>query len=72
MNYVGINHYRQYPPLTRSDEKGEVVKSVGAADLRQELEGFRLEVGSVINSPRLFGILYHEDLLFLVIRLAKK
>jgi hypothetical protein len=40
INYVGIDHHRQYSHITWLDEKGEVVKSGRVANLRRELEGF--------------------------------
>jgi len=40
MNYAGIDHHRQYSHITWLDEKGEVVKSGGVANLRRELESF--------------------------------
>jgi hypothetical protein len=40
MNYVGIDHHRQYSHITWLDEKGEVVKSGRVGNLRRELEEF--------------------------------
>ena len=47
MNYVGIDHHRQYSHITWLDEKGEVVKSGRVANLRRELEGFLRGIGEV-------------------------
>ena len=47
MNYVGIDHHRQYSHITWLDEKGEVVKSGRVANLRRELEGFLQGIGDV-------------------------
>ena len=40
MNYVGIDHHRQYSHITLLDEKGEVVKSGRVVNFRRELEKF--------------------------------
>jgi len=40
MNYLGIDHHRQYSHITWLNEKGEVVKSGRVANRRRELEGF--------------------------------
>jgi len=40
MNYVGIDHHRQYSHITWLDESGEVVKTGRVANRRRELEGF--------------------------------
>jgi len=47
MNYVGIDHHRQYSHITWLDEKGEVVKSGRVANLRRELEGFLHGIGDI-------------------------
>jgi hypothetical protein len=40
MNYVGIDHHRQYSHITWLNEKGEVLKSGRVTNLQRELEGF--------------------------------
>jgi hypothetical protein len=40
MNYIGIDHHRQYSHITLLNEGGEVVKSGRVANLRAELEIF--------------------------------
>ena len=40
MNYVRIDHHRQYSHMTLMDEKGNVVTSGKAAHLRSEVEEF--------------------------------
>jgi hypothetical protein len=55
MNYVGIDHHRQYSHITWLDETGEVVKSGRVANLRRELEGFlqgARDVRAVIEAGR--------------------
>jgi transposase len=55
MNYVGIDHHRQYSHITWLDEKGEVVKSGRVANLRRELEEFLQgvrDVKAVIETGR--------------------
>ena len=55
MNYVGIDHHRQYSHITLLDEKGEVVKSGRVANLRRELEEFlqgARDVKAVIEARR--------------------
>jgi hypothetical protein len=55
MNYVGIDHHRQYSHITWLDEKGEVVKSGRVANRRRELEGFlegARDVRAVIEAGR--------------------
>jgi len=55
MNYVGIDHHRQYSHITWLDENGEVMKSGRVANLRRELEGFlqgAREVRAVIEAGR--------------------
>jgi len=47
MNYVGIDHHRQYSHITLLDEKGEVVKSRRVANFRRELEKFLQGIGNV-------------------------
>ena len=55
LNYVGIDHHRQYSHITWLDEKGEVVKSGRVANLRRELEEFlqgARDVKAVIEARR--------------------
>jgi len=47
MNYVGIDHHRQYSHITLLDEKGKVVKSGRVANLRRELEKFLQGIGKI-------------------------
>ncbi|MFB0565374.1 MAG: hypothetical protein ACETWK_06820 [Candidatus Aminicenantaceae bacterium] len=41
MNYMGIDHHRQYLHITLLDEKGEKLNSGRVANLRGELEKSR-------------------------------
>jgi len=47
MNYMGIDHHRQYSHITLLDEEGKVVKSGRVANLRRELEDFLLGIKGV-------------------------
>jgi hypothetical protein len=38
MNYMGIDHHKQYSYITLLDEKGEKLNSGRVANLRSELE----------------------------------
>ena len=40
MNYMGIDHHKQYSHITLLDEKGEKLKSGRVSNLRSELENF--------------------------------
>ena len=40
MNYVGIDHHRQYSHLTVMDQTGQVLQSGRVANLRSEIERF--------------------------------
>jgi transposase len=40
MNYVGIDHHRQYSHLTVMDEQGNIVRSRKVSNLRSEVEEF--------------------------------
>jgi transposase len=40
MNYVGIDHHRQYSHLTVMDQEGQVLRSGRVANLRAEIEKF--------------------------------
>jgi transposase len=40
MNYVGIDHHRQYSHMTLMDEQGNVVRSRKVGNLRSEMEEF--------------------------------
>ena len=55
MNYMGIDHHRQYSHITLLDERGEVVKSGRVANFRLELEDFLYgvkEVRAVVEAGR--------------------
>lgn len=55
MNYMGIDHHRQYSHITLLDEKGEVLKSRRVANLGWELEDFLYgmeEVRAVVEAGR--------------------
>jgi transposase len=55
MNYMGIDHHKQYSHITLLDEKGEKLKSGRVANLRSELENFLSgieEVKAVIEAGR--------------------
>ena len=47
MNYIGIDHHRQYSHITLLDEKGEKLKSGRVSNLRSELENFLSGIGEV-------------------------
>jgi hypothetical protein len=47
MNYMGIDHHRQYSHITLLNEEGKVVKSGRVANLRRELEDFLLGIKGV-------------------------
>jgi hypothetical protein len=55
MNYVGIDHHRQYSHLTLMDQEGQVLRSERLPNLRAEverfLEGFEA-VKAVIDTGR--------------------
>jgi len=40
MNYVGIDHHRQYSYLTLMDQEGQVLRSGRVPNLRAEIERF--------------------------------
>src|SRR4030042_3045883 len=40
MNYVGIDHHRQYSHMTLMDERGNIVRSRKVSNLRSEVKGF--------------------------------
>jgi len=55
MNYMGIDHHKQYSHITLLDERGEVLKSGRVANLRRELEDFLYgikEVRAVVEAGR--------------------
>ena len=55
MNYIGIDHHRQYSHITLLDEKGEKLKSGRVSNLRSELENFLSgieEVKAVVEAGR--------------------
>ena len=55
MNYVGIDHHRQYSPMTLMDEEGQTIRSGRIPNLRVEIEKFlegREAVEAVIETGR--------------------
>jgi len=40
MNYVGIDHHRQYSHMTMMDQEGQVLRSGRVPNLRSEIERF--------------------------------
>ena len=55
MNYMGIDHHKQYSHITMLNEKGEKPKSGRVANYRSELERFldgSGEVKAVIEAGR--------------------
>lgn len=55
MNYMGIDHHRQYSHITLLDEEGKVLRSGRVANLRLELEHFLCgvkEVRAVVEAGR--------------------
>jgi transposase len=49
MNYVGIDHHRQYSHLTMMDQEGQVLRSGRVPNLRSEIERF-LESGEAMEA----------------------
>ena len=47
MNYMGIDHHRQYSHLTLMDEEGQVLQSGRVPNLRLEIEKFLAGWGDV-------------------------
>ncbi len=47
MNYIEIDHHKQYSHITLLDEKSEVVKSAKVTNLRRELEKFLIRFKDV-------------------------
>jgi len=55
MNYVGIDHHRQYSHLTLMDQDGQVTRAGRVPNLRAEVERFLEgleEVAAVIETGR--------------------
>jgi len=56
MNYIGIDHHKQYSHMTLIDGEGKVIKSERVWNMRREverfLEGLREEVEAVIEAGR--------------------
>ena len=56
MNYMGIDHHKQYSHMTVLDEKGDVIKAGRVLNRRQDVEeflgGFREELRAVIEAGR--------------------
>ncbi|RLE01081.1 MAG: IS110 family transposase, partial [Candidatus Aminicenantes bacterium] len=40
MNYMGIDHHKQYSPLNLVDKRGKEIKSGRVENLRREVEEF--------------------------------
>ena len=40
MNYMGIDHHKQYSDITLTDEGGDVLRSGRVANLRAKLRNF--------------------------------
>ena len=49
MNYVGIDHHRQYAHMTMMDREGQVLRSGRAPNLQSEIEKF-LEGGEAMEA----------------------
>lgn len=49
MNYVGIDHHRQYSHMTSMDQEGQVLRSGRVPNLRAEIEKF-LEGGEAMEA----------------------
>ena len=49
MNYVGIDHHRQYSHMTLMDQEGQVLRSGRVPNLRAEIEKF-LEGGEAMEA----------------------
>jgi len=49
MNYVGIDHHRQYSHMTLMDQEGQVLRSGRVPNLRSEIEKF-LEGGEEMEA----------------------
>jgi hypothetical protein len=49
MNYVGIDHHRQYSHMTLMDQEGQVFRSGRVPNLRAEIEKF-LEGGEAMEA----------------------
>lgn len=55
MNYMGIDHHKQYSHITLLAEKGEKLKFGRVANLRSELDNYLLgieEVKAVVEAGR--------------------
>ena len=55
MNYMGIDHHKQYSQMTLMDERGEVIRSGRVANVRDEVERFiggMKEIKAVIEAGR--------------------
>src|SRR4030065_1897876 len=49
MNYVGIDHHRQYSHMTMMDQEGQVLRTARVPNLRSEIEKF-LEGGEEMEA----------------------
>jgi hypothetical protein len=47
MNYVGIDHHRQYSHLTVMDEEGQVLRSGRVPNVQVEMEATALSISAV-------------------------
>lgn len=47
MNYIGIDHHKQYSHLTLMDAEGRVLRSGRVTNLRCEIEKFLQGVGKL-------------------------
>jgi len=52
MNYLGIDHHRQFSHLTLMDEKGNVLQSGNVINSRSELEAFLEDVRTAVRSSK--------------------
>ena len=50
MNYIGIDHHKQYSHMTVMDEKGKVIKTSKVGNFRCEVEGFLEGLGSEMEA----------------------
>ena len=50
MNYMGIDHHKQYSHMTLMDENGKVLKVGRVLNLRSEVEEFLRRVGDEIEA----------------------
>jgi hypothetical protein len=53
MNYVGIDHHRQYSHLTVMDQTGQVLRSGRVANLQSEIRFSRLSLSLRFTTARM-------------------